>query len=44
VSSYNQRVSLSVTAEPWAVPDADQFLEWVSEEYQTLLDQVDNDK
>jgi hypothetical protein len=42
VSSYNGQVSLSVTAEPWAVPNADQFLEWVSDEYQTLLNQVDN--
>jgi hypothetical protein len=41
VSSYNQTVSLTVTAEPWAVPDADQFLEWVANEYQNLKSQVD---
>ena len=36
VSSYNQSVGLAITAEPWAVPDADRFLSWVVEEYQTL--------
>jgi hypothetical protein len=36
VQSYGNVVSLSVTAEKWAVPDADQFLKWVVEEYQLL--------
>ena len=36
VQSYGNVVSLSVTAEKWAVPDADQFLKWVLEEYQLL--------
>lgn len=37
VTSYNGEVSLSVTAEPWAVPNSDQFLKWMLEEYQRLL-------
>jgi diacylglycerol O-acyltransferase / wax synthase len=41
VSSYNQSVALTITAEPWAVPDADQFLGWVQEEYHTLKEQMD---
>jgi hypothetical protein len=36
VSSYAGTVSLSVTAEPWAVPSADQFLMWMLEEYSRL--------
>jgi len=40
VSSYNQQVSLTVTAEPWAVPNADQFLDWVAEEYASLRSQA----
>jgi hypothetical protein len=36
VTSYAGTVSLSVTAEPWAVPNADQFLMWVLEEYSRL--------
>jgi diacylglycerol O-acyltransferase / wax synthase len=42
VSSYNQQVSLTVTAEPWAVPDADQFLVWVQEEFQILKQHMDS--
>jgi len=37
VTSYNGEISLSVTAEPWAVPNSDEFLKWVLEEYQRLL-------
>lgn len=40
VMSYNQRITLTVMAEPWAVPDADRFLAWVVEEYQELLKQA----
>jgi len=36
VQSYAGYVSISVTAEKWAVPDADKFLGWVLEEYQRL--------
>ncbi|KAG7357498.1 putative wax ester synthase/diacylglycerol acyltransferase [Nitzschia inconspicua] len=42
VSSYNQQISLTVTAEPWAVPDADQFLLWAQEEFQILKAQMDD--
>ena len=37
VTSYDGDVSLSVTAEPWAVPNPDEFLKWTLEEYQRLL-------
>ncbi len=36
VQSYAGVMSLSVTAEKWAVPDADKFLRWVLDEYQRL--------
>lgn len=36
VSSYAGELSISVTAEPWAVPDADKFVTWVLEEYKFL--------
>jgi hypothetical protein len=36
VQSYAGCMSLSVTAEKWAVPDADEFLLWVMEEYERL--------
>ena len=36
VSSYGGICSLSVTAEKWAVPDADKFLTWVLDEYKLL--------
>jgi hypothetical protein len=36
VQSYGSKISLSVNAEKWAVPDADQFLGWILEEYQLL--------
>jgi hypothetical protein len=39
VTSYAGTLSLTVTAQPWAVPNADQFLVWVLEEYQRLLDE-----
>jgi hypothetical protein len=44
VMSYNQRITLTVMAEPWAVPDADRFLAWVVEEYQELLKLSQADK
>jgi len=43
VSSYAGNVKLSLSAEPWAVPDGDQFLVYVLEEYQSLL-QLAKDK
>mmetsp|Transcript_7084 Transcript_7084/g.13026 ORF Transcript_7084/g.13026 Transcript_7084/m.13026 type:complete len:567 (-) Transcript_7084:198-1898(-) len=36
ITSYNGEISLSVTAEPWAVPDSDLFLKWMLEEYARL--------
>jgi hypothetical protein len=36
VQSYAGEMSLSVTAEKWAVPDPDSFLIWVMEEYERL--------
>jgi diacylglycerol O-acyltransferase len=38
VQSYANRLSLTVIAEPWAVPDvvSDQFVSWVVEEYEAL--------
>lgn len=39
VQSYAGDFSLSVTAQPWAVPDADQFLIWVLEGYQRMYEE-----
>lgn len=39
IKSYAGTVSLTVTAQPWAVPDADQFLLWMLDEYQRLLEE-----
>jgi len=36
VQSYAGVMSLSVTAEKWAVPDADRFLGWMLDEYRHL--------
>ena len=36
VSTYAGNVSISVTTEPWAVPDAERFLSWVLDEYKFL--------
>mmetsp|Transcript_46812 Transcript_46812/g.114134 ORF Transcript_46812/g.114134 Transcript_46812/m.114134 type:complete len:805 (-) Transcript_46812:966-3380(-) len=36
VGSYNGEVQLAVTAERYAVPDADRFLNWVIDEYKIL--------
>ena len=36
ISTYAGDVHLSVTAEPWAVPDAERFLSWILEEYKFL--------
>ena len=38
VMSYAGNINLTLTAEPWAVPDADQFLAWILEEYLRLLE------
>ncbi|KAL7560609.1 hypothetical protein ACA910_000063 [Epithemia clementina (nom. ined.)] len=40
VSSYDGKVHLTVSAQPWAVPDADQFLSWVLDEYLTLVQEA----
>jgi hypothetical protein len=40
VASYDGKMYLSVTAEPWAVPDGDEFLRMVLEEYMSLLDKT----
>eukprot|EP00560_Eucampia_antarctica_P003316 CAMPEP_0197842728 /NCGR_PEP_ID=MMETSP1437-20131217/46908_1 /TAXON_ID=49252 ORGANISM="Eucampia antarctica, Strain CCMP1452" /NCGR_SAMPLE_ID=MMETSP1437 /ASSEMBLY_ACC=CAM_ASM_001096 /LENGTH=220 /DNA_ID=CAMNT_0043452651 /DNA_START=697 /DNA_END=1359 /DNA_ORIENTATION=+ len=42
VQSYAGTVSLSVTAEKWAVPDADKFIGWILEEYQRLCAEASN--
>ena len=36
VSTYAGELSISITAEPWAVPDAEKFLSWVQDEYKFL--------
>jgi hypothetical protein len=36
VQSYGNIISLSITAEKWAVPDGDAFLGWILEEYRLL--------
>jgi diacylglycerol O-acyltransferase len=40
IGSYANRLTLTIMAEPSAVPDADLFLSWVVEEYQALLQQA----
>jgi hypothetical protein len=35
--SYAGQVNCTVTAEQWAVPDGDQFMVWVLEEYLRLV-------
>jgi hypothetical protein len=37
VNSYNGQVQLGLTAETWAVPNGDQFLAWVLEEYLEMV-------
>lgn len=44
VMSYAGKVNCSVAAEPWAVPDADQFVKWMLEEYLDLVQAVKNKK
>ncbi len=41
VKSYNNKISLTVTAEEFAVPDAEQFLGWCKEEYEFLKQRAD---
>lgn len=38
VMSYAGRVNCALSAEPWAVPDGDQFMLWILEEYLHLVD------
>ena len=38
VMSYAGNLNCTIAAEPWAVPDGDQFLVWVSEEYLRFVD------
>ena len=40
VQSYNGRMTISLTAESWAVPDGDQFMAWVLEEYASLVEEA----
>ena len=40
VSSYNGKVHLTMSAQPWAVPDADQFLSWILDEYLLLVQEA----
>jgi hypothetical protein len=40
VSSYAGSMALTVTAEPYAIPDADRFMSWVLEEYLSLLNRA----
>lgn len=40
VGSYDGNVTLTLTAEPWAVPDGDRFLAWVLDEYLNLLQEA----
>jgi len=41
ILSYDSVVSLSVSAEKWAVPDADKFLGWILDEYKLLCKEAD---
>lgn len=41
VGSYENKITLTVTAEEYAVPDADQFLTWVRDEYELLKQRAD---
>ena len=36
VTSYTGRIIMSVDADANVVPDADQFLQWMVEEYETI--------
>jgi hypothetical protein len=38
VMSYAGRINCTVSAEPWAIPDGDQFMIWILEEYLNLVD------
>ena len=37
VMSYAGRINCALSAEPWAVPDGDQFMLWILEEYLQLV-------
>jgi len=43
VTSYDKRINLTVTAEEWAVPDAERFLGWVRDEYELLKQRADDE-
>ena len=36
LNSYNNDLIVTVTAEPYAVPDAEQFVDWIADEYEQL--------
>ena len=36
LNSYNNDMIVTVTAEPYAVPDAEQFVDWIADEYEQL--------
>ena len=36
ISTYAGKLNISITAEPWAVPDAQKFLSWILDEYKFL--------
>ena len=38
VMSYAGRINCALSAEPWAIPDGDQFMLWILEEYLQLVD------
>jgi len=40
VMSYAGNISLTMSAESWAVPDTDQFLIWMMDEYKRLLNEA----
>ena len=42
VQSYAGSMSLSLTAERYAIPDGDKFLQWIVEEYQAIRDVAAN--
>jgi hypothetical protein len=44
VNSYDNKISMTVTAEEYAVPDAEQFLGWVKDEYELLKQRADEAK
>ena len=37
IMSYQGKICMGLTAESWAVPDGDQFMRWVLEEYRAMI-------